>query len=90
MTTYYTYWFSDCNADCVYSYSLYKTFEKVCEAADEEIVTMLTIADEDTAHYPSVNIEELREEMEHEDDIEYYKTQDGFRFYIRKMTVEED
>lgn len=90
MATYYTFWFGDRDADYVYSHSLYKTFEKVCEAVDEEIVTMLTIVDEDNVHYPSVNIEELRKEMEEDDDIEYYKTEIGVIFHIRKMRVEEE
>ena len=90
MTTYYTFWFSDGNGNDVYSYILYKTFEKACETVDEEIIAMLTIADEDNVYYPSVNIEELRKEMEHADNIEYYRTDDEVIFHIRKMVVDEE
>lgn len=90
MTTYYTFWFGDRNENDIYSHSLYKTFEKVCEIVDEEIIAMLTIADEDNVNYTPPNIEELRKEMEHNDDIEYYRTDDEVIFHIRKMVVDEE
>lgn len=88
MAIYYTFWFGAPGGDLIYSHSLYNTFEKVCETVDEEIIAMLTMVDEDNVNYTPPNIEELRAEMEEDDDIEYYRHEDGVIFHIRKMRVE--